>query len=266
MRSCGRSCATSPTPVGAAHQHLRLRSGACRRPLGGPGALRPDLHLHGLRDRASGRARPSRDRRALARARQLRAEAASAIPRPTSRISSTCSSRTSRGRRTPCAGAGSAGDVAIWDNRATQHYAVNDYGDQPRIVRRVTVAGDVPVSVDGRRSVARKRVQAAPGRARRGRVGVARGIEGRSPDRPLLRPFESRLATAPRNRSQSAFERSLRCRIRARSSRLIIQGRFFNAWGCFADFVFSGPGAPMFHVKPFSPAPLAQRSARRCFT
>jgi taurine dioxygenase len=47
------------------------------------------------------------------------------------------------------------GDVAIWDNRATQHYAVNDYGDQPRIVRRVTIEGDVPVSVDGRRSVMR---------------------------------------------------------------------------------------------------------------
>lgn len=45
-----------------------------------------------------------------------------------------------------------AGDVAIWDNRATQHYAINDYGDQHRVVRRVTVAGDVPVSVDGQRS------------------------------------------------------------------------------------------------------------------
>jgi alpha-ketoglutarate-dependent sulfate ester dioxygenase len=49
------------------------------------------------------------------------------------------------------------GDVAVWDNRATQHYAVNDYGDQHRLVRRVTVDGDVPVSVDGRRSVTRKR-------------------------------------------------------------------------------------------------------------
>ena len=49
-----------------------------------------------------------------------------------------------------------AGDVAIWDNRATQHRAVDDYGDQPRIVRRVTIAGDVPVSLDGRRSIARK--------------------------------------------------------------------------------------------------------------
>lgn len=48
-----------------------------------------------------------------------------------------------------------AGDVAIWDNRATQHYAINDYGDAHRVVRRVTVAGDVPVSVDGQRSRAR---------------------------------------------------------------------------------------------------------------
>lgn len=45
-----------------------------------------------------------------------------------------------------------AGDVAIWDNRATQHYAVNDYGDAHRVVRRVTIDGEVPVSVDGRRS------------------------------------------------------------------------------------------------------------------
>jgi taurine dioxygenase len=44
------------------------------------------------------------------------------------------------------------GDVAIWDNRATQHYAIDDYGDQHRLVRRVTVDGVAPVSVDGRRS------------------------------------------------------------------------------------------------------------------
>jgi alpha-ketoglutarate-dependent taurine dioxygenase len=46
----------------------------------------------------------------------------------------------------------SQGDVAIWDNRATQHYAIDDYGDQKRVVRRVTLAGDVPVAVDGRHS------------------------------------------------------------------------------------------------------------------
>jgi alpha-ketoglutarate-dependent sulfate ester dioxygenase len=50
----------------------------------------------------------------------------------------------------------SAGDVAIWDNRATQHYAIDDYGNQPRIMHRVTVAGDPPIGVDGRRSVTRR--------------------------------------------------------------------------------------------------------------
>ena len=43
----------------------------------------------------------------------------------------------------------------MWDNRTTQHYAVADFDEQPREVRRVTVAGDVPVGVDGRRSVVR---------------------------------------------------------------------------------------------------------------
>jgi alkyl sulfatase len=55
----------------------------------------------------------------------------------------------------------SVGDVAIWDNRATQHCAVDDYGDQPRVVRRVSIAGEVPVSVDGRSSVSRKQAPAA---------------------------------------------------------------------------------------------------------
>lgn len=45
-----------------------------------------------------------------------------------------------------------AGDVVIWDNRATQHIAVNDYGDAHRVVRRITLDGDVPVGVDGRAS------------------------------------------------------------------------------------------------------------------
>lgn len=48
------------------------------------------------------------------------------------------------------------GDVAIWDNRATVHRAVDDYDAEPRVVRRVTVAGVLPVGVDGRRSRARE--------------------------------------------------------------------------------------------------------------
>ncbi|SPP98156.1 TauD/TfdA dioxygenase family protein [Bradyrhizobium vignae] len=47
------------------------------------------------------------------------------------------------------------GDVAIWDNRATLHFAVNDYGEQHRVVRLGFIEGDVPISVDGRCSVAR---------------------------------------------------------------------------------------------------------------
>lgn len=47
------------------------------------------------------------------------------------------------------------GDVAMWDNRATQHYGINDYGDEHRVMRRVTVSGERAVSVDGRRSVDR---------------------------------------------------------------------------------------------------------------
>ncbi|MER7012704.1 TauD/TfdA family dioxygenase [Saccharopolyspora sp. NPDC000359] len=47
------------------------------------------------------------------------------------------------------------GDLAIWDNRATQHYAIADYDDQPRRLHRITLAGDVPVSVDGVRSTTR---------------------------------------------------------------------------------------------------------------
>ena len=45
-----------------------------------------------------------------------------------------------------------SGDVAIWDNRATQHRAIDDYDDQYRLMHRVTVMGDVPVDVHGRRS------------------------------------------------------------------------------------------------------------------
>ncbi|WNZ27000.1 TauD/TfdA family dioxygenase [Leptolyngbya sp. NK1-12] len=48
------------------------------------------------------------------------------------------------------------GDVAFWDNRATQHYAIYDYDGQPRRVQRVTIAGDRPISIDGKFSQAIK--------------------------------------------------------------------------------------------------------------
>jgi taurine dioxygenase len=36
------------------------------------------------------------------------------------------------------------GSVAFWDNRATLHYALDDYGDAVRVAHRVTLEGDVP--------------------------------------------------------------------------------------------------------------------------
>ena len=46
--------------------------------------------------------------------------------------------------------------LVLFDNRITQHYAPDNYDSQPRKLNRVTIAGDIPVSVDGTPSQALK--------------------------------------------------------------------------------------------------------------
>jgi taurine dioxygenase len=48
------------------------------------------------------------------------------------------------------------GDVVIWDNRSTQHYAINDYRGAARRVQRMTTLGERIVGVEGATSRAIK--------------------------------------------------------------------------------------------------------------
>jgi alkyl sulfatase len=46
----------------------------------------------------------------------------------------------------------SPNQLVLFDNRITQHYAIDNYDGQPRRLHRVTVAGDVPVGIEGKES------------------------------------------------------------------------------------------------------------------
>ncbi|MES5821099.1 TauD/TfdA family dioxygenase [Streptomyces sp. RG80] len=46
----------------------------------------------------------------------------------------------------------SENQLVLFDNRITQHYAVDNYDRQARRLHRVTVAGDIPVGIEGKES------------------------------------------------------------------------------------------------------------------
>jgi taurine dioxygenase len=46
----------------------------------------------------------------------------------------------------------SPNQLVLFDNRITQHYAVDNFDGRPRRLHRVTVAGDIPVGVEGKES------------------------------------------------------------------------------------------------------------------
>ena len=39
-----------------------------------------------------------------------------------------------------------AGDLALWDNRCTLHFPVNDYHGHRRLMHRITLKGDTPIA------------------------------------------------------------------------------------------------------------------------
>jgi len=45
-----------------------------------------------------------------------------------------------------------ANDLAVWDNRCTMHYAVNDYDGSRRLMHRTTIKGERPLAASGKSS------------------------------------------------------------------------------------------------------------------
>ena len=78
----------------------------------------------------------------------------------------------------------STGDVVAWDNRATLHVGVRDFGDAHRVLHRVTIAGDRPL-----------RTPPAGGAGRRYHRG--RGLTSEGPDERTRRPVVPEPAPVP---------------------------------------------------------------------
>ncbi len=184
--------------VGGALQRLRLR-GAARDADREPEGVQRDLHLDGLRDGAPVvRVHPETGERGLfiggfvrrlvglsnTESRDLLRLLQSYVTRPENIL---------RWSWSP-------GQLLIFDNRITQHYAIDNYDDQPRRLERITIAGDVPV-VDRRQAVVRHHGRLEPLLEHR-REPVGRMSTGFAPARVRT---PSRAAAAPRERATETF-------------------------------------------------------------
>ena len=112
-------------PFGVTHPLLRTHPETGKTALWFHGGF---LRHDSLRDRQTGELLPAEEARALVRFLQAQ------HPRP----------------EYQCRFAWTPGAIAFWDNRAVQHYAASDYYPERRVLRRVTVRGDVPRYEPGR--------------------------------------------------------------------------------------------------------------------
>jgi alpha-ketoglutarate-dependent sulfate ester dioxygenase len=135
--------------VGAPQQRLRLWRNAFQRY--GPASTLPRdrVSIDDLRDRTPGGAGASADRGTGDRPRPFRSQAPRRQFGRLRHLFAMLQDHVTQLENT-VRWRWSTGDVAIWDNRATQHKAIDDYDNQPRIVRRVTIDGPVSVGIDGR--------------------------------------------------------------------------------------------------------------------
>ena len=74
----------------------------------------------------------------------------------------------------------STGDVVVWDNRATAHVGMRDYGDAHRVLHRVTIAGDRPRGPKLRRALREMRGRAGPALGGSRERSAGSGPPGRS--------------------------------------------------------------------------------------
>ena len=137
--------------VGRAHQRLRLR-GAGRGARRGTGRAARPVHVHQVPHRAPGRPGAPADRRTRPVHRRVRAADRRAVGRRVPQDPRPAPGVRHPARRTSCAGAGRRTSSSCSTTASPSTTPIDNYDDLPRRLHRVTVAGDVPVGIEGKES------------------------------------------------------------------------------------------------------------------